>query len=1366
MFTLAASMGELPSTAFAQMGTTGMAPPNGGVIGRAVVGLQELNANGPGYGYVGFNGADRGLGYVGSYMTVGAFVPYAQDDLGGFWSADLRGHLSVNGGFFSNVGAVRKQFLGGALLGVGVYWDYDGDSNQYTLSSLGVSSYPNSTAAFGNLGQSYNQVGISTELLTDWGNIRSNGYIPVGRTATTAGNPNFPFYQNFVMCRHGFDAALAGADLELGAYVPGLADWAGMVSVGGYTLGNATNNWSLGPSASLDVVPWFGGVYTRLDMTFLENWDFSLQANNDSYFDWTGFARLTYRLGGSRRRNVPDQMEQPMMRNEHIVRAHQTPLVAVNPSNIGPDGQPAPWRVFHVNNQAGSDGNGMAGSPFETIAEANAAATNPWDIVFVDAGTTVADNRVAYTDTFSPLAANQYFIGNGAPFDIFTQPCGIKDISTISGPRPLLSNPTGPSIVVKNGLVVNNFDIVGSTVGIGASNVNLSSGINRPGESPYASKLGDSVVTNVSIFGTKQAGQTGVFLEKTTGGITFQDVDIADMTNGGLVVEGGNPRVTFEGNITSNVAFTGGFVSPIIAITDTTGGTFDINKPPSSGIVTDIGGDGILIADNKAGTVINIGNVTLIDSVTTGIKVEDSFAAITITDAIIEKETDGAAILVDGGGPTFTYLGEIVNQQGYLLEVIGTISGSVLLDSPPGLPFVDNGSGIVVDTAAGSVEVRRAIIDSDENGIAVFNSPGTQTFKDIVINGAGGPAFAGVNLQSNIGTSNFENLKITTNKATGFLAANDNVINVTGNSTVNSTGAPAVSLSNVADANINFNSVKSTNSSSQGVFINNTNGVFNVAGGVTVTNPTNDGFVVQNSANLEVNVPTLTAVTAAGIDGVKLVNNNQSSGAEMKFGTVNISTGDASKTPPVVGGRGLVIQSTTAKPHGMVTVGGGTVDASGGASLDINNADVDITLQSASSTSSSGNGLNLVNTAGSVQIGKTSAVSPTGNGINAVDNAPGLAADFGTTSVTGIRNGAVGVNLVNATTPSPDTKYSFDSLAVQTVAGTGLLAKNAGTVNFNSPASITAVGGPALNLENTKGTTNGVAGSGFTFLNVASTNSPSNGIRLHNLNSDLAVTGLTTVTNASGESIAITDTQSPPGAYSIDFNTVQISSRNNIGLLVDGIYGQVQVANLQINNTNSVAGDAVLINNTTNPANPTGTGSGRVYIDGGSINNSNGNGIHVIDGVARITGVTVAGSTAQAIYIEAGAGQQSTVLVQNSTLTGPAGIDGIRAESTGSGKVNVTSLTNLVDVAFEPINVIVFNAAGTATVNASGNFGTAGTPPGSGDIVLNNAGSGSLSVTQSSPVALSAVNNGATVSTLGGAVTFGGSTPTPPPPTP
>jgi hypothetical protein len=321
MVTAAVSGSAAVAHAQIGMGQAAMAPA-GGVVNRAVGALQNLNQNGPGWLYYGINAADRGLGYNGSYMTLGGFIPYAEDDLGGFWAADLRGHLSEYGGFFSNVGAVRKQFIGGTLLGVGVYWDYDGDLNQYP--AYGVIG-----SQFGQFGHAYNQVGVSGEWLTDFGNLRSNGYIPVGTTAHTAGAPGSPFYQNFVMCQYGLDAALSGADLEVGAYIPGLADWAGMISVGGYALGNSLSDWSQGPLAGRNVVPWFGGVYTRLDMTFIENWDFSLQANNDSFFDWTGFARLTYRMGGSRRRNVPDQIEQPMMRNEHIVRAHQTPIVAM-----------------------------------------------------------------------------------------------------------------------------------------------------------------------------------------------------------------------------------------------------------------------------------------------------------------------------------------------------------------------------------------------------------------------------------------------------------------------------------------------------------------------------------------------------------------------------------------------------------------------------------------------------------------------------------------------------------------------------------------------------------------------------------------------------------------------------------------------------------------------------------------------------------------------------------------------------------------------------------------------------------------------------------------------------------------------------
>ena len=54
----------------------------------------------------------------------------------------------------------------------------------------------------------------------------------------TVGDPGIPFYQNNVLCDYGLDAALGGADMEIGAYIPSLAEWAGMINVGGYALGN------------------------------------------------------------------------------------------------------------------------------------------------------------------------------------------------------------------------------------------------------------------------------------------------------------------------------------------------------------------------------------------------------------------------------------------------------------------------------------------------------------------------------------------------------------------------------------------------------------------------------------------------------------------------------------------------------------------------------------------------------------------------------------------------------------------------------------------------------------------------------------------------------------------------------------------------------------------------------------------------------------------------------------------------------------------------------------------------------------------------------------------------------------------------
>ena len=509
-------------TALAQTGQMGMAPV-GGVVNRAAAGFANLNNTGPGWLYYGLNAADRGLGYRGSYMTLGGFIPYAEDDLGGFWSADLRSHLSNYGGFFSNVGIVRKQFFGGTIGGVGVYWDYDGDQNQYGNTWINDAS---GSYVFPG-GMSYNQVGVSGEWLTDYGNLRSNGYIPVGTTASTMG----PYVGNSLLGVLGINAGLAGADLEVGAYVPGLSDWAGMVSVGGYSFGNARYNL---PSGA-DVVPYFGGVYTRLDMTFLNNWDFSLQANNDSYFDWTGFARITYRMGGSRRRNVSDQLEQPMMRNEHIVRAHQAPVQAMNPYTN------TPWNVIHVDSAMAAGtaavpqsvsamaatGMGTEESPVATLADAQLLATNEFDIILLHQG--ISSNQ-PYAGDFHFSADHQFLVGQGSAMRLPTANMGLVPVwsGVKSTDYPVIASGAAPAITLRNGSVVDHLQITGSRVGI------TDNDIDNP-----ASFV---IVNDVRIVGSGPQ-QTGVVIRDASGSnstLNFSNMVLTGLTADGFVVDGGN----------------------------------------------------------------------------------------------------------------------------------------------------------------------------------------------------------------------------------------------------------------------------------------------------------------------------------------------------------------------------------------------------------------------------------------------------------------------------------------------------------------------------------------------------------------------------------------------------------------------------------------------------------------------------------------------------------------------------------------------------------------------------------------------------------------------------------------------------------
>ncbi|NCY03041.1 MAG: hypothetical protein EBX36_09070, partial [Planctomycetia bacterium] len=483
----------------------------------------------------------------GSYYTMGGFIPYAEDDLGGVWNADLRAHLSNYGGFFSNVGAVRKQFWGGTIFGLGVFWDYDGDQNQYSDTTITDAS---GSYVFAG-GQTYQQVGVSAEWLTDYGNLRSNGYIPCGTTAQQMG----PFVGNSLLCTTGINAGLAGADLEVGAYIPGLADWAGMVSVGGYAFGNARYNTVNGT----DIVPYFGGVYTRLDLTMVRNWDFSLQANNDSYFDWTGFARLTYRMGGSRRRNVPDQMEQPMMRNEHVVRSHRAPVQATffNPST----GQVQPYEVYHVDNSRtlSPAGTGTWENPFTTLQQAQDAAKADYDIVFVRYGQSATCPYETPVGGYQFQASHQYLVGEGTSLRLCTANCGQVDLwsATPASVYPVITNPSGPAVVLTDGTGTNNtvdhVQITGAQIGIT--------------DGPGLPVAGIATVNDVRITGNGPQ-QTGVLIQDAQGNggtLNFTNMTLKNLTADGFVVDGvvgpdgskvirGNPDVNVSNSTIRNTS--------------------------------------------------------------------------------------------------------------------------------------------------------------------------------------------------------------------------------------------------------------------------------------------------------------------------------------------------------------------------------------------------------------------------------------------------------------------------------------------------------------------------------------------------------------------------------------------------------------------------------------------------------------------------------------------------------------------------------------------------------------------------------------------------------------------------------------------
>lgn len=386
--------------------------------------------NFPEHLYLGFTGVDEGLGFEGSYFTVGGLFPFYTDGWNGIWYNDDRLHLSENGGFFGNFGIGRRQLVGNTAHGLGLWYSVDDDQ-------------------WDNFGHRFHEIGASLEVINPEYEIRFNGYLPISNTDFTYGTPGNPFVGNQLLIQTGVDTALAGMDGEFGVAVPGLETWAAKAFVGYYFYD---------PLETTSAIRGFGGARARVEFSPAERVSFNFQVNHDDTFDTTGFLTVNWHLYGARHPAVSSHTLQPIVRNAHIVRVHQDAIIATNP-NTG-----LAYNVLHVNNTAGPGGDGTIDAPFRNLTEVQNASM-PDDLIYVH-GT-----GLQYTNTIA-LQDRQLFIGSG-PGNVFipTVEVGSFLMPSITDVNPLVGNPLGPSVFLADDNLVGRITFNGQT-GISGNGIN------------------------------------------------------------------------------------------------------------------------------------------------------------------------------------------------------------------------------------------------------------------------------------------------------------------------------------------------------------------------------------------------------------------------------------------------------------------------------------------------------------------------------------------------------------------------------------------------------------------------------------------------------------------------------------------------------------------------------------------------------------------------------------------------------------------------------------------------------------------------------------------------------------------------------
>ncbi|HEU0014056.1 MAG TPA: Ig-like domain-containing protein [Longimicrobium sp.] len=470
----------------------------------------------------------------------------------------------------------------------------------------------------------------------------------------------------------------------------------------------------------------------------------------------------------------------------------------------------------------------------------------------------------------------------------------------------------------------------------------------------------------------------------------------------------------------------------------------------------------------------------------------------------------GDAVVISGGGGSFTIPAHITNSSSLAVNVNGKTGGTVTFSGNinPGAP----GRGISVSG----------------------NSSGSNTISFTGTKEISSGTSAGVSLSNNTGaTISFTGgaLTVSTTTGTGFLASGGGTVEVSGSgNTVSVSGAAAraVELNGITipAGNIAFSSITSSGTTTGTAFFANAVG------------STGGGAFSAGSI-------TVAGTTGASSRGIDLTSNS----AAFTFSTASVNG---------TGAQGIFLSGNTA----AVAVNGGSVgntSSPAGDALSVSGGGAAVTVAATLTKSSAGRIANITGrTGGTTTVSGNLSCTGSCTGINAGSNTGGTI-DF--TGGTKTLNTGANAAVTLASNGSGTVNFTNGGLAITTTSGAGFNATTSGTVTVTtggSPNTIQSTTGIALTVTDVN-----IGSNGLTFRSISAgdgASGPANGILLSNT----GTSGFVTVTGDGSTAGSGGTIQRTSGANAaIAGNAVYLNGTRNVSLSFmnfnntsnNGVYG-------------------------------------------------------------------------------------------------------------------------------------------------------------------------------------------------------------------